>query len=128
MGKIFFKELDFASLTLKSKFILIILFVGIFYISYFHFPSKISIILIGDHLIRNNIIDKIRPVVEALLLSFIWAIIALFTLPRVSYYRQEYFCADCGQFLGYSPSYCDRCGCNRYTTDGAGVGKSFRSR
>jgi hypothetical protein len=41
------------------------------------------------------------------------------------------FCADCGQFLGPSNGFdcpCPRCGCNRYTTEDDGVGRTTRVR
>ena len=44
-------------------------------------------------------------------------------LPKDTYVSTEYFCADCGNYLGLSPAVCDRCGCNRYTED-----DTFRGR
>ncbi|MFC1569308.1 hypothetical protein ACFL4L_03670 [bacterium] len=39
----------------------------------------------------------------------------------------EYYCADCGQFLGPEPTVCTRCGSNRYTDSDPGVGHTFRT-
>lgn len=61
--------------------------------------------------------------------GFLAGAVASVFLPRDTYYVTEYFCADCNQFLGYSPAVCDRCGCNRYTTqDTGGAGRTIRHR
>jgi len=41
----------------------------------------------------------------------------------------EYYCADCGNFLGIGKerSLCS-CGCNRYTTEDPGVGRTVKNR
>jgi len=33
---------------------------------------------------------------------------------------QEYYCAACGQYLGHNQRVCERCGCNRSTTQDPG--------
>ena len=52
-------------------------------------------------------------------------VLSLF-LPRKLLYNVEYFCADCGNYLGLSPKTCT-CGCNRYRTEDTGVGRTIRS-
>ena len=42
--------------------------------------------------------------------------------------KKDYFCADCGQYIGDKPARCDRCGCNRYTTDDPGAGATIKRR
>jgi len=51
--------------------------------------------------------------------GLIAAYVAHFFLPKRKFYKQEFYCADCGEFLGYSITKCPRieCGSNRYTTD-----------
>jgi hypothetical protein len=34
---------------------------------------------------------------------------------------KDYYCAACGQYLGHSPRVCERCGCNRSTTQDPGA-------
>jgi len=65
------------------------------------------------------------------ILSYVWAIIKVmgvgliaaylvhFFLPKVKFPKHEFYCADCGEFLGYSIERCPRIECcsNRYTTD-----------
>ena len=62
--------------------------------------------------------------------GFLIAVFAFFIaqgfLDKQVYVRHEYYCLDCGQYLGFSGRTCDRCGCNRYTKDDSGVG--MRSR
>jgi len=43
-----------------------------------------------------------------------------FFLPKRRFYRQQFFCAECGQSLGFAITRCPRieCGSNKYTTDG----------
>lgn len=50
------------------------------------------------------------------------------TAERITYYYDDHYCADCGQYLGRSPATCSRCGCNRYTTEDSGVGQTIRHR
>ncbi len=42
-----------------------------------------------------------------------------FFLPKQKFYRQQFFCAECGQLLGFAIVQCPnmQCGSNRYTTD-----------
>ncbi len=42
-----------------------------------------------------------------------------FFLPKRRFYRQQFFCAECGQLLGFAITRCPRieCGSNKYTTD-----------
>lgn len=63
--------------------------------------------------------------------SYVWAIIKIigaglvaayvahFFLPKLKFHEKEFYCADCGEFLGHSIQGCPRveCGSNRYTTD-----------
>jgi hypothetical protein len=38
----------------------------------------------------------------------------------------DYYCSNCGQYLGISRKTCDRCGSNRWTTEDPGVGIKIR--
>ena len=40
-----------------------------------------------------------------------------FILPKKVYERQEFYCADCGAFIGYKIQRCGKCKSNKYTTD-----------
>ncbi|HEX41923.1 MAG TPA: hypothetical protein ENN81_07665 [Phycisphaerales bacterium] len=44
---------------------------------------------------------------------------AHFFLPKRRFYRQQFFCAECGRLLGFAITRCPRmeCGSNKYTTD-----------
>ncbi len=44
---------------------------------------------------------------------------AHFFLPKRKFYRQQFFCAECGRLLGFTITQCPRieCGSNKYTTD-----------
>ena len=59
------------------------------------------------------------PVQLLLVTANIFLLIFSFLAPRI-------FCADCGQYLGTSPSTCPRCGCNIYTKEFKGVGSTVR--
>ena len=61
----------------------------------------------------------------ALLLGGIWKVV-------IAFFNKEFFCADCGQYLGIGwlrPQIgrcCPRCGCNVYDTEFTGVGLTYR--
>jgi hypothetical protein len=112
MGKKYFTKKGFEGLTTKSKLICVGIFLGVSLVAW---P------------IASAILD-FNGIIVALIVGAIVAAIAQEFLPRDSYFYTEYFCADCGQYLGYSPVTCTRCGCNRYTTEDSGVGRSIRSR
>ncbi len=118
MGRKYFKKKGFGGLTKKSKAI----YIGI----------VIGVGLIGWLILYLSVdaVNDVPPLgfVGGLLIGVLAAEIAEKFLPRDSYYYTEYFCADCGQFLGYSSSICNRCGCNRWTTSDPGVGRTFRIR
>ena len=42
--------------------------------------------------------------------------------------KTDYYCADCGNYIGVEPTSCARCGCNRYTTQDPGVGVTVKGR
>jgi hypothetical protein len=50
--------------------------------------------------------------------GLIAAYFAHFFLPKKKFYKNKFYCADCGQFLGYSIQICPnpQCRSNRYTT------------
>jgi hypothetical protein len=45
------------------------------------------------------------------------AYVVHFILPKKFYERQEFYCADCGAFIGYKIGRCGKCRSNKYTTD-----------
>ena len=73
-------------------------------------------------------IDKFRKSY----VSYWWLIIgipiALFGLIIIwqAIFPTRYYCSDCGQYLGFSSKHCPRCGCNIYTTEYKGVGRTNR--
>lgn len=111
MAKKHFTKNGFGGLSTRGKLIDVAVFVGTLVIAWFLLRAS-----------ANNPLGA----GAAVALSFAVAWIVQFFLPRDTYYYTEHFCADCGQFLGYGPSVCERCGCNRYTTEDTGVGKTFR--
>ena len=113
MGRLYFKKKGFVGLTVKGKLIDSAIFLGVGFVAWFVF---------------NAGTDNIFGIVKAIALALLVAWIVQFFLPRDDYYYTEYFCADCGQFLGYSPMECDRCGCNRYTSEDPGVGMTIKNR
>jgi uncharacterized paraquat-inducible protein A len=64
--------------------------------------------------------------------SYWWLIIGipitLFGLGLIwqSFSPTRYYCANCGQYLGFESSTCPRCGCNRYTNKDKGIGDTYR--
>ena len=113
MGKQYFKKRGFKGLASKSKMICIAVFFFVGFVSWFVFRAGA---------------DNIFGIIKTIGISLLIAWIVQFFLPRDTYYHTEYFCADCGQYLGLSPGVCDRCGCNRYTTSDSGVGRTVRGR
>jgi hypothetical protein len=109
MAKQYFTKKGFAGLTHQGKLFDLIIGAASFLISYIIFDGNIIL---------------------SIIIATIAAMIAINFLPRSTYYRviNKYYCADCGQFVGYSPEVCPRCGCNRYTTNDSGVGRTFRNR
>jgi hypothetical protein len=58
-----------------------------------------------------------------------WIGVALGVLAILgSFNATKYYCADCGQYIGTQPGTCSRCGCNRYTDEDTGVGRTTRNR
>jgi len=59
-----------------------------------------------------------------------WVGFGLIVLDLILLYRAiwapDFYCADCGNFLGHSPGICDRCDCNIYTRYQTGVGPTYR--
>ena len=53
-------------------------------------------------------------------------------LTIAAFYNRDFFCEDCGQYLGmglrYPPSLCERCGCNIFTDIYDGVGPTYRTQ
>ena len=116
MGRVYFKKSGFVGLSMQGKLIDIgISFVG-FVIACFVFGA-----------VRNNVVNY-AGVSLAVISSVVVGWIAQFFLPRDRYYKDEYYCSDCGQYFGYSPRVCEKCGCNRYTTEDSGVGTTVRTR
>jgi hypothetical protein len=113
MGKVTFKKKGFTGLTDKGKLICVVIFVIVALIGWVAFNA-------GP--------DNILGILKAAGLAIAVAWISQFFLPRDTYFYTEHFCADCGNYLGYSGKVCDRCGCNRYTTNDSGVGRTVRNR
>ena len=44
-----------------------------------------------------------------------------------SLFPTKYYCANCGQYLGFEPGSCRRCGSNRWRTRDTGVGDTTRN-
>lgn len=100
MAKKYFTKNGFGGLSGKGKFIYVAVLVGVGLIGWLIFGAG-----------SDNPLGALKAIGLAVVITWI---IGMF-LPRDTYYYTEYFCADCGQYLGYSPGSCDRCGCNRYT-------------
>jgi hypothetical protein len=125
MAKRYFKKKGFTGLSRKGKLIDVCIFIGVLLISWLIF--YIILRNFAKPTPPNEIAGGISVFFASPLALFIsW--IAQFFLPRNTYFYTEYFCADCGQYLGYSPAVCTRCGCNRYTTEDTGVGRTIRNR
>ena len=58
----------------------------------------------------------------------VFSILFLIFFPLDRKLFSGFYCADCGQFLGISPQACPRCGCNRYSSEDSGVGRTVRNR
>ena len=53
------------------------------------------------------------------------AIVNAFFLIR-AFRTPNYYCSDCGQYLGHKPDTCPRCECNIYQKGTSGVGQTYR--
>ncbi len=63
--------------------------------------------------IAGQIISLAFPVVAGLVIAFIVS----FILPKQKFSKREFFCAQCGQFIGTRIETCSNCGSNKYLTD-----------
>jgi len=112
VGKVYFNKSGFKGLTTKSKLIDTLIFLLTFLIGLAIFKAS------------RNIIGY----VEALGVALVVAWISQAFLKKDRYFYTEYYCANCGQYMGHSPKRCERCGSNRYTTEDSGVGDTIRNR
>ncbi|MCX6170631.1 MAG: hypothetical protein NTX65_14920 [Ignavibacteriales bacterium] len=115
MAKQYFTRKGFSGLTTQSQMIDVAIFIGVGLIAWFIFKAGA---------------DNFFGIIQTVLLSIIIAWIAQLFLPKATFYRtiNNYYCSDCGQYLGNSPKVCGKCGCNRYTTKDTGVGQTIRNR
>ena len=44
-----------------------------------------------------------------------------------SLFPTRYYCANCGQYLGFETKSCRKCGSNRWTTTDKGIGETYRN-
>jgi hypothetical protein len=68
---------------------------------------------------ENVLSDWITAIGKMIIAGFVCAYTAHFFLPHTKFKNQKFYCADCGQFLGYKITDCTNTNClsNRYTTD-----------
>ena len=125
MGKSYYTLYGWKGLSGKGKFhaFMIFLIAGglcFFGFKYFYY-NQVDLDL--------NFIDNLFSYIAAIVGGYLIMWFSMAFLEKNTYVRTEYFCADCNQFLGYSPTSCDRCGSNRYTEEGGGdVGRTVRNR
>jgi hypothetical protein len=65
----------------------------------------------------------------AMMVLAVLMVIGTFTTPAAP--PRQTYCLDCGQYLGMSNKFvwpCQRCGCNRYTFQDPGVGRTMKYR
>jgi hypothetical protein len=127
MGKTYFTYRGWKGLSDKGKLHALLIFLGSTFILFFVFKFIFEKSLNFDFSLSNNFGTYFFAIGGSLLITSI----AIKYLDRNIYSRPEpvdYFCADCGQYLGTRPTVCKRCGSNRYSTKDTGVGKTIRNR
>ncbi len=124
MGSSYYTIGGWKGLTNKGKFNAVVIFLFIAIILFFVFKLFYYGRFDFDFKVMNNLLSYS----VALFGAWIITRISMFFLEKVTYLSTEYFCADCGNYLGNSPTSCDRCGCNRYTESDTGVGRTVRNR
>ena len=92
---------------------------------------KIGRLLLGLLLFFTGIIILTKASDNSTVLVISLVVILIGILLIIFCRAQNYYCADCGQFLGSgfnADVRCPRCGCNIYTDRFTGVGKTRRNR
>ncbi len=113
----YYKKRGFRGLTALSKLI----FIAIFLLAAFlvwEISAKGNIEQArqtGENVLRGWITATGKMIIA----GFLCAYTAHFFLPHTLFKSHKFYCADCGQFLGYNITRCTNPGClsNRYTTD-----------
>jgi len=124
MVKSYYTKGGWNGLSAKGKGNAILIFILFLIISFFAFKYFYYHKLDFDFNLMNNLLSYTVAILSAWLITWI----AIAFLDKDTYVKREYFCADCGNYLGTSPSSCSRCGSNRYTEEDSGVGRTIRNR
>ena len=77
----------------------------------------------GENALKSYLIGGVKIFTGGLIVSYV----VHFFLPHKKFARQQFYCADCGEFMGFKIGNCvnPECGSNRYTTD---AGKAKRAK
>ena len=113
----YYKKRGFKGLTALSKLIFIAIFIAVAFLVW-QMSGKGNIEqakLAGEDVLS----DWITAIGKMLIAGFVCAYTAHFFLPHTILKKQKFYCADCGQLLGYKITECTNPNClsNRYTTD-----------
>ena len=112
-----YKKRGFKGLTALSKLIFITIFLTVAFLIW-QLSGKDSIAQ-AKQAGENTLSDWITAIGQMLIVGFICAYTAHFFLPHKLFESKNFYCADCGQFLGHKITRCTNPSClsNRYTTD-----------
>ena len=113
----YYQKRGFKGLTAPSKLIFIAVFLTAAFLVW-QISAKGSIAQ-AKQAGENVLSDWITATGKMIIAGFICAYAAHFFLPHTILKKQKFYCADCGQFLGYKITRCNNPSClsNRYTTD-----------
>jgi hypothetical protein len=113
----YYQKRGFKGLTALSKLIFIAVFLTAAFLVW-QMSAK-SDIAQAKQAGENVLSDWITATGKMIIAGFICAYAAHFFLPHTILKKQKFYCADCGQFLGYKITRCTNPNClsNRYTTD-----------
>lgn len=130
MPKSYYTKHGFKGLTRTGKLLFVLIFMATGTVVWFFFVQPD---LVGYGVQIDNFFTYMPSYVWAIIKitgsGLIIAYLAHFFLPKLKFHRKEFYCADCGEFLGYSIQKCPRveCSSNRYTTDaGLAERKSYK--
>ncbi|NIP25907.1 MAG: hypothetical protein GWN67_16100 [Phycisphaerae bacterium] len=116
MSESYYINHGFKGLTGTGKLLFILVFVVTGATIWFFFVKPV---LPEEDSLLNYLPSYLWAIIKIVGAGLAAAYIAHFFLPKLKFHKQKFYCAECGEFLGYSIQRCPRaeCGSNRYTTD-----------
>lgn len=131
MARIFFKKEGFEGLTIPGQLTCIFIFLSITtsVMFAFHFAYG-AVDEFATTTAEQNFagISFFARLFVSVIIGWVISAFFYFFMPKRNFFKDEYFCADCGQFLGYQAACCERCKCNRCTTTDPGVGTTIKTK